>query len=329
MGDMLCVVPLLRALRAHYPGARIVLMTSAVNHEVMEENPYLDDTLLYDKRMFLGRWTLHVGAILRFFRDLRAQRFDQVIVPATVSMSFTSDLLALMSGAPDRVGARSLDGIPNPSGFVYTEGVHLDWRETPHRHQTLRNLDIVRDRGIGTTDCSSLLALTEAERREGRDRVRGIRKGGGRLVAFHPGAGKIANRWPAIRFASLANYLAVRWDAGILITAGPMDVDPVQSMVKGLDKPYKLIENQELRLVASILAEVDLLVSNDTGIMHVGAAVGSPVLSFFGPTDPLQWAPVGEQHRALAGPGGNVEEISLQEAVQNADAMLLEGRVRQ
>lgn len=322
LGDMLCVVPLLRALRCKYPRARLVLMTSTVNHEVMEGNRFLDGALLYDKREFLGRWMIRVGALLSFVRRLRAAKFDAVIVPSTVSMSFTSDFFAFLTGAATRIGPSQLNGIPNPSGFVYTEGVDLDWRRDPRRHQTRRNLDVVAARGINTEDLSCEITLTAEEKEQGREVLASVRKDRGLVLAIHPGAGKAPNRWPAARFAEVTNSLAERWNAAVLITAGPMDDEPIQEMRSGLHCKYQLITNQPIRRVASILSEVDLLISNDTGIMHVGAAVGAPVLSLFGPTDSLQWAPLGERNRCLSAQNGDITEIGVDDVLETADAML-------
>ncbi len=325
---MLCVVPLLRALRATYPQARLALMTSTVNHEVMEGNRFLDETILYDKREFLGKRSLRLGRLWTYVRDLRERAFDMVIVPTTVSMSFTSDLFAFLTGARRRIGPASLDGIPNPSEFVYTEKAVLDWRATPDRHQTKRNLDIVAGKGIATDDFTCEITLSPAELAKGRARFADLRAQGRLLIAYHPGAGKVPNRWPADRFAAVANTLARKWNAQTIITCGPMDDDPVEAMVSGLREPCQLIQNEQIRTVASYLAEVDLLISNDTGIMHVGAAVGTPVLSLFGPTASAQWAPQGDWNVCLAAPQGNIEEISEASVIEKADEMLHRRRVR-
>jgi len=75
-------------------------------------------------------------------------------------------------------------------------------------------------------------------------------------------------------------------------------------------------------MVASILSAADLLVTNDTGIMHVGGAVGAPVLSLFGPTDPYQWAPIGPVHRFIRAEDGNIDTIPIDEVLKHAREML-------
>ena len=150
LGDMLCVVPLLRSLRQKYPSAEIVLMTSPVNREVMLHNRHMDRIIDYDKRLFVGRWGLKVLPLLRYIRNLRAKQFDVVLVPSTVSFSATSSLLAFLSGAPWRIGVGSVDGKENRSAVFFNSPVRLDWRAEPHRHQTLRNLDVAAPLGLSS-----------------------------------------------------------------------------------------------------------------------------------------------------------------------------------
>jgi ADP-heptose:LPS heptosyltransferase len=105
-----------------------------------------------------------------------------------------------------------------------------------------------------------------------------------------------------------------------------MDEGPVNAMRGALKSHCEVIENQPIRRVAALLQHVDLVVSNDTGIMHVAAAVGTPVLSLFGPTDPAQWAPVGPPHRYIRGVNNDIETISCEQVVTAAQDILRRGR---
>ncbi len=318
LGDMLCVVPLLRALRDRFPEARIALLASPGNRDIMLHNPFVDDVLTYDKTEFLNGRRLHVGRFVRFVRDLRSQSFDLAVVPSTVSVSFSSDALAYLSGSPHRIGAGSLDGQPNPSAFFFTSPRQLDWSGDPHRHQTLRNWDILGAWLVLPSNLSHEMGLTRAELGEGRESVARSCGNKSLAIAFHPGAGKPPNRWPADRFAALANTLSREYDAMTFVTEGPMDEAEVKSMESRLTVPVQVVRRQPIRRVASILSCMDLVVSNDTGIMHVAAATGTPVLSLFGPTDPNQWAPIGSSHRFIVGEGGQIDTISLQSVLETA-----------
>jgi ADP-heptose:LPS heptosyltransferase len=130
------------------------------------------------------------------------------------------------------------------------------------------------------------------------------------------------NRWPADLFARLADELSESLSAATVITSGPMDDGPVSSMLGALHAPCEVIKNQPIREVASAIRFADLVVSNDTGIMHVAAAVGTPVLSLFGPTDPGEWAPTGERHRYIRGEGQDIGKIPFEAVLRTANEML-------
>jgi ADP-heptose:LPS heptosyltransferase len=324
LGDMLCVIPLLRQLKASYPGAWISLVASPVNAGVMVNNKYLDEVILYDKSRYLLAGRLHLLEFRRFMKDLRARGFDLAVVPGTVSTSFTSDLLAYMSGAPVRVGVRSLEGRENAAGFLFNVARDLDWSADPGRHQTLRNADIMEGMIPPPQDLHCELTLTAEEVERGRQWISARTSGTGKKVAFHPGAGKPPNRWPVEKFAALGMALKNSRGAEIFVTEGPMDREVAQMLDSTLSEPVEHIADKGIRDVASILAYMDLVVSNDTGVMHVAAAAGVPVVSVFGPTDPRQWAPVTPGNRWIKSIGEDISEVSV-EAVLAACEDLLGG----
>jgi len=324
LGDMLCVVPLLRALRARFPGSKLVLLTSPVNNAVMLHHRLLDRVVNYDKREFLAEGRIKARALRAFVRMLRAFKFDLAIVPATVSMSFTSDMLAFLSGARWRIGPGELDGKENPGAFLYTHPVQLSWQTSPDRHQTLRNMDVCRDLSLSTPDLRLELTLLPEESKAGRREAHALRSGARLVVAFHPGAGKGPNRWPASSFSQVITELFKNSGCTIVVIKGPMDDDPVNELINRLNVPYYLVEKRTIRDVASLLQSIDLLVSNDTGVMHVGAATDTPVLSLFGPTNPCQWAPLGPKNRYLRCDSGVIGDITVEAVLEAARQMLRE-----
>lgn len=299
LGDMLCCVPLLRALRQHLPEARITLVASPINYAIMLHNPYVDEVLLYDKR--------HV---MRFRTQLKSRVFNLAVVPCTVSVSVTSDVIAYFSGAKVRVGPQSLNGVENPSGFLHNVRVSLDWTQSVRTHQTEQNLRILEPMGISTGDQRIVVGLTEEERAWAGEFL-GERGGNAnRLIGFHPGAGKRSNRWPADRFAGVANVLTERLGARTVVTSGPKDRATTDSFLSKLKQRAVVVENRTIREVAGIVDQLDLFITNDTGVMHVAGGTSVPVLSLFGPTDPHQWAPIGGKNRFIFSEDGSVESIS-------------------
>jgi len=318
LGDMLCAIPLLRALRERFPAAHTILVSSPVNYEIMRNQPFTDDVLNYDKERFLRSPLL----FFQFVRALRSREYDLAVVPTTVSVSLTSNIIAFASGARVRLGPESLAGRANPTAFLFNVRVPLGWENDVHRHQTFRNLDTAASLGIGTENLEIVLGITESERAEGQQFLASFRREHKILVGFHPGAGKVANRLAARRFAEVANTLHDRFGIGAIVTAGPMDDGPVNAMLQSVRSPFLLIRNKPIRSVAAIVGELNLFITNDTGIMHVAAGTSAPTLSLFGPTDPLQWAPRGQKNRYIRSEGNDIQGITTAQIVEVAAQML-------
>lgn len=210
----------------------------------------------------------------------------------------------------------------NPTSFLFHITTKLQWDDDPHRHQTLRNLDILQPLGISTNDLSHLIGITDQEKIEANRLLASLRSERPILVGFHPGAGKIANRWLAEHFAKLANMLFERFSIGTVITAGPMDDEPVHTMLRHIRSPYLLVRRKPTREAATIINQLNLFVTNDTGIMHVAAAAGTPTLSLFGPTDPKQWAPIGQKNRYIYANDSNIRSITVEKVYNTAAEML-------
>jgi len=318
LGDMLCVVPLLRAMRMHFPDAHITLVAGPVNYHIMQHHPYVNEVLHYEK---LGLIT-SPRTFLRFHRALKSRRYDLAVVPTTVSISLTSNLIAFVSGAKLRVGADMLNGMPSSTSFLFSVTTRLGSDEDRNRHQTLRNLDILKPLGFTTDNLETLIGVTDEEKSEADRFLSSLRSEHKILIGLHPGAGKLPNRWPAQRFAEAANQLCEKFSAAAVITAGPVDDDPINSMVRHIRCRFVLVRGRPIRAVAAIIGQLNLFITNDTGIMHVAAASGAPTLSIFGPTNPLQWAPKGGRNRYVLAKGGDINSVPVQEVVETAGAML-------
>lgn len=311
LGDMLCAIPTLRALRDAYPGASITLVASPVNHDIMLDHPSVDRVLLYDKRAVAGS----PAGFARFFRGLRAARYDIAVVPSTVSVSLTSGIIAWLSGATVRIGPGRLEHRENPGAFLFTHPVDLDWSAEPGRHQALRNADILRPLGLSATEPVYTLGLRPAEREGGATLLAGLRAAHPLVIGMHPGAAKPGNRWPAARFAEVARRLHAEYRNGLVVTIGPRDRE-IRDRLEGiLDVPHLFIENKPIRTVAAIIDNLDFYLSNDTGPLHIAGALNPPVLGLFGPTDPKLWAPPGRKNHFLSSRDGKIESLAVDEVL--------------
>lgn len=315
LGDLLLSTPALRALRQHFPDAYIALLVRNYTHSVVQYNQYIDDIFVFHEIGY--NWTLK--NIKEFLKQVFTAR-DLTIVLNTVSHSFTSDLFAFFSRAPYILGSNHLVFSGCKRNFFYN--LHAPYRNGI-RNQSQRNLDIVRYLGIDTNDPSEHITLLDEEVQEAKKLLEqaGITQND-LVIGIHPGAGKIGNRWDVSNFARTANLLQQKFNAKIIINCGANEQLLIDSMVVQLKFEPIILEKLNLRQLASLVSCYDLFLCNDTGVLHVAAAVGTPLVVIFGPTDPFQWKPIGEKFIAIQGPNGSCNSVSVEEVLEKAEMLL-------
>lgn len=315
LGDFLLSTPVLRALREHFPAARIGLVVREYFGEIGLLIPFVDDVLVFRERVF--RWSWNDGRA--FVRALRGH-WDLAIVLNTVSHSLTSDVLAHLSGARFVLGSEGRLFRGSSRNFLY----NLLAPECPAgRHQTQCNLDIVRHIGVDTGDYSPKVTFSESESRSARADLEAM---GFRphlpAIAMHLGAGKEPNRWPVTRFAELARSLTGSWHVQIVLFWGPGEGD-LRTRFAACAGIYALdAGHPTLRKLAAYCAQCAVIVCNDTGIMHLAAASGVPVVAVFGPTDPDEWKPLGVRMTCLRAPSRKTEDVTAGDAMNALRALV-------
>lgn len=284
MGDMMLAIPALRALKETYPDARLGVVTSTLNRGVLENHPYVDRVFTYDKRGPFG----HV----RLIADLRRARYDLAIVLHTVSFSFTSLMLAVLSGARVRIGSTAAHIGDSLTGSYLNLTLPLpSAAELAGMNEAEHNLYPLRAVGITTDDIAPLIVPRLASREWARSVAGQAWRDGTVRLAVHPGAGKTENIWPAERFADVVNRIARHTPVSLAIIEGPRDQGPVAAFGAACEVRGTVVSGRPIVDVAALLQLADLVICNDTGVMHVSAAAGARTLALFGPTDPGRWAP--------------------------------------
>ena len=315
MGDMVLCLPTLRAIRRRWPQAHLRFVTAPICEELLRDHRDIDELLVFRKREMR-----RPAKLLAWLRQLRQPRADLAIVLGSVSFSTTSAMLALASGAARRVGASSQPFGSDLSGAVY----HRELSEPTGEHEvdrnlaTLQALGIKADREPPRLRAAPLLVQEAAVFLRDADPPVPVAV---RWVVFHVGAGKLPNIWPGEYFAELANRMAENPQLRIVLTEGPHDatfVDAVQSHAR----VPMLRWRRSLGDTLGLLQHAALVVSNDTGMAHVSAALGRPTLVLFGPTDPKRWSPAGPHVEVLQSDSSRIIDLSV-DAVEPATLRLL------
>lgn len=285
VGDAVMTIPALRELRRLFPDAHLTLATRPWAKELFAEADFLDDLLVYDRR--------GVGSVFSQIREWKSRQFDLAVL---FQNAFEAALIPALARVPVRVGY-STEG----RGILLTHPVELpEWRSS--KHEVFYYLNIVAELerlvtgkkpAISDREPNSALRISDARKTEGLNLLHAQGIGGDRkIVALCAGSiNSRAKRWPAERFAALADLL-IDSQAQVLLIGSPEELD-VSLEVAGQmrNKPVMLTGKTSLSQAVEILNSVDLLVTNDTGPAHIAAALGRPTLVIFGPTNPLTTRP--------------------------------------
>jgi ADP-heptose:LPS heptosyltransferase len=315
MGDMMLATPALHAIRDRYPDAEIGVVTSTLNREVLLGHPWVDHVFTLRKRDPLSP--------LRLVRDLRRARFDLAIALHTMSFSVTTLLATVLSGARVRIGSTRRELGDSLTGSYLNITLPLPDPETlATMNEAEHNLYPLRAVGIDTDDLSPLLVPTLQNEEWAAGFAERAWAPGTVRLAVHPGAGKVENVWPPARFAAVVNALAGTHRVSVLAVQGPRDEGPVAEFVGAVEAPVSVAAGRSIGDVAALLQRADLLVCNDTGVMHVAAAAGARALAIFGRTDPVRWAPRCANLTVVRSPDGTLSGVTVEAVVKAAEARI-------
>jgi heptosyltransferase-2 len=293
IGDTILTIPFLRNLRRAEPDAFIAWVVAPGSAEVVQGIPYVDELIYWDPQTIHadsrgGHRTL--AAKVAFVRSLRRTGYDTAYV---LKRSLSSAILALLSGARQRVGFAT-----EGRGLLLTKRVA--YRHDQHEVQNF--LDVLRADGVPVHD-DHLEAWLSAEERDFADRflaAAGVQPGE-TIIGIHPFAANPPRAWHPDNFAELAGALQERYDARILFFGGPRDAAAMPALRAALTTPpLEAVGATTLRQTMALLARCRLLVCNDSGIMHLAAALQLPLVALFGPQAPLKFGPWGEQCRVVS-----------------------------
>lgn len=289
IGDAVMTTPAVGAIRKNFPAAEISLLVKPWVVPVFVHSPDVDRIIVYDDR---GR---HQGAggKLRLARELRRHRFDAAIL---LQNAIEAALITWLAGIPCRIGFDT-DG----RRLLLTHPVHLT-RKLKTIHQTGYYLAMLQGAGLQTGSPELSLELADDDRRQAQKRLAqwGISKGR-KLIGINPSATfGPTKQWFPERFAALADRLQEKYDAAIVIFGGPGDRvlgDRIADAMK--NPPVDLCGRTGLGEAMALIAACDLFITNDSGLMHVGAALKVPLIAIFGSTNPVTTGPLSAGSRVI------------------------------
>ena len=314
LGDLLVAIPAFRALRHRFPHAEITLLGLPWAASFVQRFAcYIDRFVEFVGYPGIVEVPVSARRTERFLTEQRAYRYDVAL--QMHGSGQTSNPFVLALGASVTVGyyEETLGGLT--FGAPYPHDQHEIERnltlvallahgtrtgeETMDANKNVLHRDVVTQGLYGNTTLE--FPLFAGDYAEAEALLRSFRHGNRPLIGLHPGARPPARRWPAAYFANVADTLARRLDAQILLTGGPDEAETVQTVIDAMHtSALSLVGKTSLGGLAAVMGKLDLFISNDTGPSHVACAVDCPSITLFGPADVQRWAPLDRQKHSIA-----------------------------
>lgn len=278
IGDMVVSTAAIKALKIAYPQAMITVLASAKNHEVLKGNPYVDEVIIF-------------RGLINFIQEIRPRGFD-LAIDLFLTYELKQAWLAYLSGARYRIGfaggGREIFfnlSSPNPSS---------------NKKMAEHLLDIVERVGVASRGCKPEIFLTKEEVNQGKEAFARMGIGEGDLkIAIHPGAHYPSQRWSGRKFGEVAKRIGENFKAKIILLGAREEKNIVAEVKEVAEGKVADLSGVPLRTLMAIVKGCDLLLCNNSGPLHIAAALGVPTVSMVGPSETPLWLPYGDGHVVL------------------------------
>ncbi len=297
LGDGVLALPALRALKTSYPAARLAIICTPRNTEAFRGQDFIDECVELPLTGLEGLWELVRSSLGAFRRAVGAGRGGHPQIAVDLDLYYkVTPILAFFSGAPVRVG---FDTEGKRRAALFTHSAPRD----PDKHELECFLDILATIGIETEDLSTPLwrdpAAAEAARRL---LIEGGVDPDACYAVLAPGSSRNwpEKRWAPNRFAQLGSWLWRQHAMPVVLVGAGFEAELAGEIAAGIDgATVNLAGTCSIRETIELLRSAAVVVSNDSGPMHLAAAVGAPVVGIFGPTNPTKWRPWGDRTRVV------------------------------
>ncbi len=287
VGDFLLSIPVIKSLRKSFPQSFIAVMTKPEISEIIEKDPCIDEILLYneDAQQKGFRHTT------RFIKQIRERKFDLAII---LNPAKEFNLITFFAGIPQRIG------YDRKWGFLLTDKIK-DRKFLGEKHELEYNLDLLRSLNINLQDKEISINITK----EDEDFVNKLLDGSGFkkgeiLIALHPWTANPAKQWPQSNFLEVGKRFSSRLNTRIAIIGGKDEREESEVFCRRGENFINFSGKFSWRQLAVFLKQCHLLISNDSGPVHIAAAVDTPCVVIFGRNipgvGPKRWSPWGEGH---------------------------------
>jgi heptosyltransferase-2 len=279
IGDMVLSTAALKALRRVYPHARITVLASERNYEILDHNPTVDQVIIYK-------------GLLRFIKKMRPRGFDLVIDPF-LTYELRQAFMTCLAGGKYRIGFEEA----GREVFFNVRGPVA----SPQKRMIDHLLDLVERLGEKKKGYGPEVFLSDTEIQWANEAL--VAKGIGAdelTIAIHPGAHYPSQRWPVESFGELARRILDQFQAKVILLGSQEEKVLLHEVKDDEGKGVQVFPGLKLRELMALISKCDLLVCNNSGPLHIASALKVPTVSTIGPTVIPLWLPYGK-HNAVIG----------------------------
>jgi N-acetylglucosaminyldiphosphoundecaprenol N-acetyl-beta-D-mannosaminyltransferase len=280
IGDLIVSTPALAALREAKPDAHIALLTTAHTAPILNGTNLVDDIITFDKGHFNSSRAFFRPANLRQIFSLRHGHYDTVLFFHHFTFKHGTIKFALIGMA---TGAKRRIGLDNGNGWFLTDRIPDGGFGAKHQAQYW--LDLVGLLGGNTAPRPAVIGIATPN---DKSRISNKKP----RIVIHAGSGgySTARRWDTQKFAQVADRLVETFQAEIVLV-GTQDDDGLAVKTAMKSEAVDMIGKTKLDTLARLIADAALFIGADSGVMHIAAAAGTPVIAVFGPSNPEAWSP--------------------------------------
>ncbi|MBI5740617.1 MAG: putative lipopolysaccharide heptosyltransferase III [Nitrospirae bacterium] len=290
IGDVLLTVPVFRALRETFPGARISALVNSGTEEALSGSPYINEIMVFDGAIKNLSGARRYQREIKFLKGIRTRDFDMTV---DLTGGDRASIISASSGAKYKLGWKPGKGLEWKK-YIYTHMIE----PRPGRHMVLQNLEVVNAFGIKTGDLSVDFRIHARDMDYAGD-ILGKRPGDA-LVHIHPTSRWLFKCWDDKYMADVINWLI---EQGIkVVVTSSADKKEFEKAKKILSLCPALTAARSPRLIdlcgkttlgqlAAVSGESDFFLGVDSAPMHIAAAVATPVIALFGPSGAFNWGP--------------------------------------
>jgi len=302
IGDVVQTLPMVEALRDRYPQAQIDWLVEEESSDLLMGHPALNRVIVsrrksWPKRLFRKEefWST-LKEVKQLVSDLRDTKYDWVIDNHGL---FKSGIFVFLSRGVRKIGFNPSPGIADEGNYLFT---HERYKPLSiERHALERYLDLIYQMGVPPGKPTLQYAISPDSLKKAERLITENGFLSHPLVIIHPMAKWSSKQWPIKNFIMLADAL-IRKGASVVLTGSPEDEDILHEIQGSTHNPQKVLNlsgRTNLRDLAALFSLADLVLTTDTGPMHLAAAVNAPLIALFGPTAPWRTGPYGNGHLIL------------------------------